>query len=355
MSTAKVHPPFTIQSSPNLAEILDKLNASIAVTTYQAGKLVFIGAKNDHELSQLPRNFNKAMGISFKDDFLLMATKDEVVVFKNVPELAKTYPNAPDTYDALYMPRIKYYTGVVDIHDVHWAGDEMLGINTSFSCLVKLDKNYNFTPIWQPHFISDLVAEDRCHMNGLVIEGDKAKYITALGSGNTAASWRENITESGILMSVEENKILLDGLAMPHSPLMYNGELYFLQSANGNLCKYNTDSDELEVVYSHNKFVRGLSIVDDIAFVAHSKLRKNSSTFSKLKIADTSAECGIEVIHLPTRQKIAWMHYLSSVDEIYDLKVLQGIRRANILNTQKDIHSMGLEIPNKTFWAKSSE
>ncbi len=355
MSTSKVHPPFTIQSSPNLAEILDKLNASIALTTYQAGKLVFIGAKNDHELSQLPRNFNKAMGISFKDDFLLMATKDEIVVFKNVPELAKTYPSAPETYDALYMPRMKYFTGIVDIHDVHWAGEDILGINTSFSCLVKLDKNYNFTPIWQPHFISDLVAEDRCHMNGLVIEDGRAKYITALGSGNVANSWREKITESGILMSVEDNRILLDGLAMPHSPLVYKGDLYFLQSAKGTLCKYNPESRAVDVIYSHDKFVRGLSIVDDIAFVAHSKLRKNSSTFSQLKIADSSSDCGVEVIHLPTGQKIAWMKYLSSVDEIYDLKILSGIRRANILNTEKGLHSLGLEIPNKTFWAKSTQ
>ena len=59
--------PFSCQFSPQVPELLLKLNCTIAISTYQAGKLVFISAKDEDSLSQLPRNFNKAMGIA--EDF----------------------------------------------------------------------------------------------------------------------------------------------------------------------------------------------------------------------------------------------------------------------------------------------
>lgn len=354
MDTPRIAHPFAIECTPNFPEILFKLKSSIAITTYQAGKLIFIGAKNDEELSQLPRNFNKAMGMSFRGEKLALATKDQMMIFKNSGELAATYPNAPNTYDALYMPRASYYTGIVDIHDVEWTKDGLIGVNTSFSCLVKLDDNFSFTPIWQPHFIDRIVSEDRCHLNGLAMKDGAPFVVSALGSSNTPQGWRENISSSGILMSVDKNEILVDGLGMPHSPMTEGSNIYFLQSANGKLSKYNFASNTLEIVFEHDKFVRGLDIIGDYAFVAHSKIRKNSSTFSQLKIAETSKTCGIEVIHLPTKAKVAALKYKSSVDEIYDLKILQNLVRPNILNTEKETHKMALDIPGKTFWANSN-
>ena len=45
------------------------------------------------------------------------------------------------------------------------------------------------------------------------------------------------------------------------------------------------------------------------------------------------------------------MKYESSVDEIYDVQVLPGLKRPGILNTLSDIYKMGLSIPGSTFWA----
>ena len=56
--------PFSCQFSPQVPELLQKLNSTIAISTYQAGKLVFISARDEDSLIQLPRNFNKAMGIA---------------------------------------------------------------------------------------------------------------------------------------------------------------------------------------------------------------------------------------------------------------------------------------------------
>jgi uncharacterized protein (TIGR03032 family) len=56
---------------------------------------------------------------------------------------------------------------------------KLLFINTDFSCLATLRPGYSFEPLWQPPFISKLVAEDRCHLNGLAMQDGKPTYVTA--------------------------------------------------------------------------------------------------------------------------------------------------------------------------------
>jgi uncharacterized protein (TIGR03032 family) len=343
--------PFTCSYSPQLPELLLQLKCSLAITTYQAGKLIFISPVDENRITQLPREFSKPMGIEIQGDRMVLATKDEVIYFENSRELAKHYPNKKDTYDSLFLPRTTFYTGQVDMHDVAMGNEGIWAINTSFSCLCQVTGNFNFIPRWQPKFITDLVHEDRCHLNGLVLIDGKPKYVTALGTTDTPQGWRENITSGGVLIDVQTNETILDKLPMPHSPMIYNGELYMLLSATGELIKVNIKQKSYEVVKKLSGFCRGMDIIGDHAFVAMSKLRKNSSTFAKLKFAENADVAAIKVIHLPSQAIVGEFTYQTSVDEIYSLKVLKDSTRPNILNTSNPLHKYSLSIPGKTFWA----
>ena len=347
--------PFSCQYTPQIPELLQQLNCSIAISTYQAGKVIFISAKDENSLIQLPRNFEKAMGIAEdkKNDKIAIACKDEVVVFSNSPELALFYPKAPNKYDALYMPRNTFHTGAIDIHDLSFGHDgKLYAVNTLFSAIVQIDDNYNFTPYWKPDFIDRIVSEDRCHLNGMAMKNGKPKYATAFNKGNSAQSWRKDITKTGVLIDVEENKIITDGLAMPHTPRIFNNELYLLLSAKGDLIKVNTQNGDYEVILKIDGFVRGMCLCNDYLFIGLSKLRKNSSTFSQLPFAEKANEAGIIIIHLPTKSITGKISYLTSLDEIYDIHILENKKRPNILNTISDHHKDGLMIPNTTFWRK---
>jgi uncharacterized protein (TIGR03032 family) len=355
IQTAQVA-PFTCRYSAQVPELLLHLNCTIALTTYQAGKLVFISPNPDKErLTTLPRAFEKPMGIAVKGDKMAIASKDEVIVLENSKELATHYPGKPNTYDSLWLPRITFYTGQVDMHDIAFGDDAIYAVNTSFSCLCKIDGMFNFKPIWQPPFIDKLVSEDRCHMNGLVMVNGKPKYVTALGTSNTHQGWRDNITSGGILMDVETNEIILEGLAMPHSPKMYNNELYMLQSANGELIKVNVAEKSYEVVKKYDGFCRGLDIYQDYAFIGFSKLRKNSSTFAQLSFSDNANFAGVKIIHLPTQAEVGEIIYQTSVDEIYEVSILPDMIRPNVLNTITKTHKQSLAIPGSTFWANPNQ
>lgn len=343
--------PFSCQFTPNLPELLQELNCTLAITTFQAGKVIFISPRNGEELIQLPRTFHKAMGIAVKEDRMAIATKSEIILLRNSPKLGHSYPKKPNTYDSFWYPQATFYTGAVDIHDLHFGKNEIWAINTSFSCLCTIDSYNSFTPYWKPSFISHLVSEDRCHLNGLAMEEEQPKYVSALGTGNSFQSWRENIVKGGVLIEVSSNEIVASELPMPHSPRMYNGKLYVLLSAAEQLVCVDPQTGKYDTVAHIPGFVRGMDKIGEYLFIATSKLRKNSSTFKHLKIADKAAAVTITVIHLPTGARTGMLTYTATVDEIYDVKILEHTQRPNIINTYSDIHHQGLITPHSTFWA----
>lgn len=350
-------PPFSCTYNPQLPELLHQLGCSIAITTYQAGKLIFLSPKDENGLVQLTRNFNKPMGIAenIEKDQLAIACKNEITLFSNSKQLAKHYPNAPSKYDALYMPRLTYHTGALDIHDLRIGKDERIfAVNTLFSTISEITKDYNFQPYWIPPFIDKIVSEDRCHLNGMAMQNGLPKYASAFNKGNSFQSWREHVTTSGIIMDVDSNELIIENLGMPHSPRLYHGELYVLLSATGELVKIDIQKGTYDVVVKIEGFVRGMSLQGDYMFIGLSKLRKNSSTFAKLKIAERANRSGIVVVHLHTGAIVGQLTYMASVDEIYDVHILADKVRPNILNTMNDDHYRGLMTPHSTYWARGN-
>ena len=348
--------PHACTNAPNFPELLWKLKCSIAITTYQAGKLIFISPLNENIVIQLPRNFSQAMGISTDGkNKMVLATKDEVILFSNSRTLALNYPAQSFKYDSLFVPRVRYNTGMVDMHDIHIQGDEVYGVNTLFSCVVKMNGNYSFEPIWSPPFISDLMPEDRCHLNGLALVDGEPAYCTALGKTDTPRGWKEKDSSGGVLIDIRQNKIVLENLAMPHSPVWYNEHLYFVESASGTIKEFNPRKGQSKTIFEADKFIRGMSIYKDYMFVGLSKIRPNSSSFKELEITKNSTKAGIIVIHIPTGSQFSWLTYEASVDEIYDIQVIPDKIRPNILNAETEDHKRAIAMPGRSFWAIESD
>ncbi|MDP6368379.1 MAG: TIGR03032 family protein, partial [Planctomycetota bacterium] len=235
---------FSSTHTPDLPPLLAELGITLAITTYQAGKVIFVSSDGDG-LQHLPRTFDTPMGMAVKDNQMALALKDRIVLLANEPRLAASYPNKPNYYDALWVPRMVSYCGELNAHDMAWGEDGLVGVNTLFSCLFRLDEQHSFVPIWQPPFINTLVSEDRCHLNGLALApGEKGRaVVSALGATNEREGWRDNKMEGGVLMSVPEGEEVLTGLPMPHSPRWIGDELYLLLSARGELAVVDLDED----------------------------------------------------------------------------------------------------------------
>lgn len=345
-------PPFSYSYTPNIPELLLGLKCSIAISTYQTGKVVIFSAKDQNQLIQLPRTFVKPMGMAKKGSKWAIATNDSVIVAANAPGLAAKYPANPNTYDGLYVPRASYYTGPLDMHDIHFVGDKLIGVNTLFSTICEISEDYSFQSIWKPSFITEVKPEDRCHLNGLAVDpsNQTPKYISALGQGDSHREWKENMLEGGVLIDIASNELVLSELPVPHTPRIYHDGLWMLLSATGELIKVDVESGKYDIITKLNGFARGMDRIGDYLFIATSKLRPNSSLFKEAPVAQRSVTCGITVVYIPTGQPCGHITYQTSVEELYDLILLEGDLRPNILNLEKGMHQTSVVTEDEVFW-----
>jgi uncharacterized protein (TIGR03032 family) len=344
--------PFSCRHTPELPELLAELGCSLVVSTYQAGKLIFISSDGER-LIQLPRTFDTPMGVALADSRLAVATKQEIVLLANDARLADGYPRQPEHYDALFVPRSVHFCGQLMVHDMVWTTQGLLGVNTLFSCLFRLDPEFSFVPVWQPPFISALAPEDRCHLNGLAVVDGSPRYATALGESDRKGGWRDGKETGGILLDVASGETLLGGLAMPHSPRVYDGRLYLLLSATGELATVDIERGEIEVVHRVGGFVRGMARAGDYLFIASSRVRKNH-TFGDLRLAEQERSfCGITIVHLATGAKVGELRYVRSCEEIYDVQILPGSSRPGVLGLADSTHRRALSLPDQIFWGQA--
>lgn len=343
--------PFDCTYAPQFAALLHKLGISLIISTYQAGKVIVLSCISEDRLIQLPRTFDYPMGMATSENKLAIATKNEVITLHNSTELAQCYPAKPDVYDELYLPRVKHYTGYLAMHDMAYdLNNKLVSVNTLFSCLCHLNDEYSFTPIWQPPFISELAPEDRCHLNGMAMENGLIKYVTAMSQSNGMEGWRHDKMNSGIVMEYPSGKIIKDGLTMPHSPRVYDGKLYVLNSAQGELICIDPDTGDHKIMCQLGGFARGMCRYGDYLFIGVSKLRHHSPVFKDLPITKTSFS-GAIAVYLPYGNVVGNFEYQMTVDEIYDIKVLPA-RRVSILSPDMEIHHQALSLPELTFWGE---
>ena len=214
-------------------------------------------------------------------------------------------------------------------------------VNTLFSCLATVSESHSFKPLWYPPFISKLAPEDRCHLNGLAEKEGKPAYVTIAGKSDVSDGWRDHRQNGGLVMDVQTNEILCEGLSMPHSPRWYKDKLYLLEAGSGYFGYLDPATQKFERITFCPGFLRGLDFIGNYALVGMSSIRKNR-TFSGLELDDnlkavnTTPRCGIQVINLDTGAAEHWVRLEGMVEELYDVKILAGVSRPLLIGTKKD-------------------
>src|SRR5436309_4017300 len=180
-----------------LPPLLTRLGVSLLVSTYQAGKVVAVGVAQD-ELTLSYHNFERAMGLAVKPDGIAVGARAQVWFLRAAPDLA-AHVEPAGRHDACFLTRSSHFTGEIQAHELAWAGDELWLVNTAFGCLCTLDGRHSFVPRWRPPFLTELAADDRCHLNGLAVANGAPKYVTALAETDTPQGWRSYDVHGGRL------------------------------------------------------------------------------------------------------------------------------------------------------------
>ncbi len=335
-------------ASPGLYDWLAKQDVSLAVSTYQVGKLLLLGRADDGELGIAERSFRRAMGIWTNGTTLWLATAYQVWRLEHQFDQRARAAG----YDRLFVPRIGYTTGDLDLHDIAIDADgQPVFVASLFNCLATVSDTQSFEPLWLPPFVADLTAEDRCHLNGLALVDGRAKYVTLCAATNTNRGWKSRRTDGGQLWDVETNKAVLTGLTMPHSPRWFDGRLWMLNSGAGQLGYVDFQTGRFEPVAFVPGYARGLAFVGGYAIVGLSRPREQNrfgglALDDELARRDTTSYTGLAIVDLATGETSHTLRIEGSIAELYDVAVLPGITRPT---------SMGLAPDNLRYnvWATS--
>jgi uncharacterized protein (TIGR03032 family) len=332
---------FALTTSRGFTSWLARAGGSIAFTTYQAGKLFFLGLREDGKQWVHERTFARCMGLGVSDDArtLLLATHYQLYRFDNVlPQGA----SATGGVDAVYAPRMAWITGDLDIHDTGFGADgRPVFANTLFSCLAQTSEGFSFREYWRPPFISKLAPEDRCHLNGMAMENGRPRYVTAVSRSDVGDGWRDRRRDGGVVIDVNDGRIVCEGLSMPHSPRLHDGRLWLLNSGAGEFGFVDLDKGRFVPVAFCPGYARGLSFAGGAALIGLSLARENR-TFQSLPLDEAlaakgaEARCGIIAVDRQSGDTLAWVRIEGVVRELYDVAFLPGVRQPSALGFQTD-------------------
>lgn len=321
----------TISTSRGFVDFLSTNRLSLALTSYQTGQLMLIGPLLNGRLSVFQRNFVRAMGLSATPQRLYLSTIAQIWRLENVLGPGQLATQQALHYEGLYVPRMSHTTGDIDAHELAVdAKDQLIFVNTKYSCLATLDPVHSFKPLWKPPFISRLAPEDRCHLNGLAMRNGAPKYVTAVSRCDVVDGWRERRHEGGVLVDVETDRVVTEDLSMPHSPRLNAGTLWVLDSGRGYLCRVDAKSGKTERVAFCPGFARGLSFWRGYALVATSLPRDGAFEGLELeenvKARDGESRCGAYIIDTRNGDILHWIRFDGAVRELFDACFIPGVR-----------------------------
>ena len=317
-----------ISFSPGLTEFLESSNIALGFTSYQTGRLYLIGHGPDGKLALHEAVYPQAMGLTGDASRIYLGTLTQIVRMENVLAPGQ---RANQVHDKVYVPRNLQTTGNVDIHELGIRDNgRILFVNTRYNCLCEPSLTHSFKPVWKPDFISRLVPEDRCHLNGLAMVDGKPKYVSAVSRSDTLDGWREDRDGGGLIIDVESDAIIGEGLSMPHSPRFHGGRIWLLNSGTGDLGWLDPAGGGFVPLAFFPGFLRGLAFHGRHAFVTLSKPRQGHfeglALDDRLREQDRKAWCGVQIVSQADASLAHWLRFEGAITELFDICVLPAVK-----------------------------
>lgn len=314
--------------SRSLAGWLGQNRLSLAITSYQSGRIYLVGSDKDGRVSFFERIFERAMGVVGNAQRIYLGGLFQLWRFENV---LRSNEIMHGQFDKCYVPRNAQTIGDVDIHELGIRKNgKVVFVNTKYSCLSELSPTHSFKAIWKPKFVSKLAPEDRCHLNGLAMVDGEPKYVTAVCRSDSVDGWRDRRQDGGVVIDIETDEIVCEGLSMPHSPRWHNGKLWLLNAGTGYLGWVDFEKKAFVPHAFVPGFARGLSILGNVAAVGLSKPRNQRfeglQLDDELKKRDAEPWCGVQIISLTNGDVLNWIRFDGDMGEIFDISFLPGVK-----------------------------
>ena len=178
-------------------------------------------------------------------------------------------------------------------------------------------------------------------MNGMAMDGARPAYVSTVSRSDVADGWRERRHDGGTILDIDSGEVVAEGLSMPHSPRLYDGRLWVLNSGTGEFGVIDRDTGNFETICFCPGYARGLGFIGRYAVIGLSRPRHNQ-TFAglalqeRLKERDAVARCGLLVVDIDSGVAVEWLRFSHTIEELYDVALLPGTKRISAVGFVAD-------------------
>jgi uncharacterized protein (TIGR03032 family) len=220
--------------------------------------------------------------------------------------LPRTDAPAPDVAGRPLLPHTtRFLPGATYLHDLALIGGRLHGNAVGMNAVVELGGDGGARPVWWPRSVDGEDGPDlgRNHLqlNSIAAGPDLAGcYFTASVAEPSARrpghrNWA--VDRRGVVFSGATREPVAGGLTRPHSARLSGGELWVDDSGYGGLCVLR--GGEFETVARLPGWTRGLSIVEDVAFVGTSRVIPRFSHYAPGLDVERSV-CAVHAVDVGT-------------------------------------------------------
>lgn len=328
----RVAAPIATEPHGDFVPWLHATGGTLAITTYTSGKLVFVSAPHG-QLAVREFRFARPMGLSVNGPRLALAVRERLLVFRRDD---KRETSAAERGASHFQQVASYRTGKLNVHDVAFGRRGVYFANTRYNCIARPSDRVNFLRVWQPPFIAEMIAQDRCHLNGLGMRDGRAAMATAFCACDHRGGWREeNRFASGVLIDIAANEVVADGLCMPHSPRRFAGAWWLCNSGEGALCRFDASRGMCDPIAFLPGFTRGLAFAGRRAIVGLSKIRPEH-ILDAPPVRDRHGElqAGVAIVDLDTYRVTGGLHFARGGNEVFETAFLPGVNHLTLAATE---------------------
>jgi uncharacterized protein (TIGR03032 family) len=316
------------ETSPGFASWLTRHRAGMVCSSFQTGQLIFLGVDSNGHVISTTVAVPTVMSVAAFSQRLYLVDRTRIWRFENALPPDQVIEGR---FDRLFVSRNAQVTGNVSAHEIVVApSGRIVFTSAKYACLATLSPVRSFRAVWKPPFISKLAPEDRCHLNGVCGEGERIRYVTACAATDIVDGWRDHRRDGGVVIDVEANRIVAEGLSMPHSPRLHDGVLWVLDAGSGHLCRIDPQTGRRENVAFCPGFLRGLTFTGPYAVLTASLPRYGR--FQGLLLDDELARrkavpwCGVFIIDLRTGDIAEWVRLGAGYTELVDVGLIPNVR-----------------------------
>lgn len=327
---------FSSSSTDSFQEFLKLFNISLAVTSYDCQRLIVLRQCNN-QLDTLLVPMARPRGLAIQGKKLTVAAYTEIINYYRQDSLpADQLQSLEVQADSLFLPRNSHITGEINVHDIAWGEGGLWLVNSRFSCICTLQPDLSFKPQWWPMFLKGPTGDGVAHLNCMAMQDGRPVYATCFGAFTEEKSWREaRSLDTGLLIDVQNNKVVVEGLYMPHSPKIYKGKVYLCNSGEGSVICYDPATGSVDTLLELQGFTRALTFFQDYMIVCCSRFRKSVRAASlPLEQKYDDSHAGIYVVDMEDMSIVAYCRFDGDVSQLYDVAVIENSIEPMILGLQ---------------------